>query len=73
MEEEEKDMGIEKEMEYTFIISKGLVILRKIAMLNCMIWKIKVTILFLKKPEMRIYLYKVLWNTMKKVRLGTLI
>jgi hypothetical protein len=40
MEEEDKDMGIEKEMEYTFIISKGLVILIKIATLNCVIWKI---------------------------------
>jgi hypothetical protein len=59
MEEEVEEMGLEKYTKYNVIIVIDLVILRESAMLNCVIWKIKVSVLLLKKQEMRNFLYQV--------------
>jgi hypothetical protein len=45
VEEEEEEMGLEKDMEDNVTIVTYLVILRKIVEIKCMIWKIKVPIL----------------------------
>jgi len=59
VEEEEEEMGLEKDMEDNVTIVTDLVILRMIVEIKCMIWKIKAPIRLLKKPEMRSYLYQV--------------